>query len=290
MDVESLASNLESLDVNDNIYTSNQTDLEHLVNFNQDLKLDASSSQEETNSSASDIKLGEKDFDENEYQSEEEEKSHQLQDRRSSVLKKIEENVNLPTSSSTTESSNENRESTSDDDYMPVERNEEWRSQSKHIFILSEAGKPIYSLHGSEDDLVTFMGLLQALVSIIECDNENSLKHVIAGEHKIVFMHRNHLILVNVSNTPDMSIEQLELELTYCYNQILSVVTLSLITKIFSKHHNYDLRNKLTGTEKLLTNIVNRVGNDYGMLLNCVNSYPLQHESREQIADRKSVV
>jgi hypothetical protein len=128
------------------------------------------------------------------------------------------------------------------------------------------------------------MGLLQALVSIIECDEQNSLRHVVSGEHKIVFMHRTHLILVNVSKEPDICVEQLELELNYCYSQILSIVTLGLINKIFNKHHNYDLRNKLTGTEKLLTNIVNRVHNDYGMLLNCVNSYPLQHETREQIS------
>jgi hypothetical protein len=128
------------------------------------------------------------------------------------------------------------------------------------------------------------MGLLQALVSVIECDNENILRHVIAGEHKIVFMHKSHLIFVNVSKETDICVEQLELELNYCYNQILSVITLGLINKIFSKHHNYDLRNKLTGTEKLLTNIISRVKNDFGMLLNCVNSYPLQHETREQIS------
>ena len=145
------------------------------------------------------------------------------------------------------------------------------------------------------------MGLLQALVSIIEFDKQNSsnsetdeskeakndknsLRHVMAGELKIVFMHRSHLILVNVSREADVCTEQLELELNYCYNQILSVCTLSLINKIFAKHHNYDLRNKLTGTEKLLTNILRRLRDDYGMLLNCVNSYPVQYETREQIA------
>lgn len=54
--------------------------------------------------------------------------------------------------------------------------------------------------------------------------------------------------------------------------------------KIFTKHHNYDLRNKLSGTEKLLTNIINRFRNDYGMLLNCVNSYPLAQENRDQVS------
>jgi hypothetical protein len=167
---------------------------------------------------------------------------------------------------------------------VSIEQNDEWRSKSKHIFILSEAGKPIFSLHGNEVDLITFMGLLQALVSIIECDNGNKLNFVIAGDHKIVFIHKTHLILICVSSEPDICIEQLELELSYIYNQIISVCTLSLINKIFAKHHNYDLRNKLTGTEKLLTNISKRFKNDFGMLLNCVNSYPLQNETREQIS------
>ena len=132
--------------------------------------------------------------------------------------------------------------------------------------------------------LIAFMGLLQALVSIVECDNENKLNHVIAGEHKVVFLHKSHLIFICVSSEPDKCIEQLELELNYVYNQIISVVTLSLIEKIFARHHNYDLRNKLSGTEKLLTNIIKRFGTDFGMLLNCVTSYPLRFETRDQIA------
>ena len=29
---------------------------------------------------------------------------------------------------------------------VPIEQNDEWRTKSKHVFILSEAGKPIYTL------------------------------------------------------------------------------------------------------------------------------------------------
>jgi hypothetical protein len=140
------------------------------------------------------------------------------------------------------------------------------------------------SRHGNEVQLIAFMGLLQALVSIIECDDDNKLKCVIAGDHKFVFLHKSHLIFVCVSNEADTCVEQLEMELHYCYSQILSVVTLSFIEKIFSKHLNYDLRNKLSGTEKLLTNIVHRFNSDYGMLLNCVTSHPLQQETRDQIS------
>ena len=40
----------------------------------------------------------------------------------------------------------ENSEQTDDTINYPLEMNEEWRSKFKHLFILSEAGKPIYSL------------------------------------------------------------------------------------------------------------------------------------------------
>ncbi len=38
------------------------------------------------------------------------------------------------------------------------------------------------------------------------------------------------------------------------------------------------------GTEKLLSNIIKRLKNDYGMLLSCVNCHPLPFETREHIA------
>lgn len=128
------------------------------------------------------------------------------------------------------------------------------------------------------------MGLMQALNSVIECDKNNRLKYIIAGEHKFLFMHKDHLIFVNVSKEKNKCVEQLYLELQYIYYQIISVITLSLINKIFKTHHNYDLRNKLTGTEKLLDNIIKHMKNDYGMLLSCVSCYPLVQDTREQIA------
>lgn len=232
-------------------------------NNETDLKNSDQLEESETNN----FQLGQKDFDETELDHEQKEQDLSLKTRH------LSDNVGSPDDASE-----------DDEDSVQLTDNHEWKNKSKHIFILSESGKPIYSLNGSETKLMSFMGLLQALVSIIECDNENKLNHVIAGDHKIAFLHKSYLIFVCVCNEPDKSIEQLQLELNYVYNQIISIVTLSLIEKIFSRHPNYDLRNKLTGTEKLVTNIIKRFNNDYGMLLNCVNSYPLRFETRDQIA------
>ena len=43
------------------------------------------------------------------------------------------------------EQDSENLDSESNE-AIPIEQTDEWRTKSKHIFILSEAGKPIYSL------------------------------------------------------------------------------------------------------------------------------------------------
>lgn len=44
------------------------------------------------------------------------------------------------------EQDTENVDSSESNEAIPIEQTDEWRTKSKHIFILSEAGKPIYSL------------------------------------------------------------------------------------------------------------------------------------------------
>ena len=65
------------------------------------------------------------------------------------------------------------------DEISPTHESTEYMSfdcskQNKHMFVLSEAGKPIYVLHGDEDDhqIVAMCGVMQALVSYVaDCDD-----------------------------------------------------------------------------------------------------------------------
>lgn len=88
-----------------------------------------------------------------------------------------------------------------------------WRAQKKHIFILSQAGKPIYSRYSSEDKLVTVMGVMQALVSFVQAGSD-MIRSVHAGDTNFVFVVKGPLILVAVSKTLE-SVPQLTLQLTY---------------------------------------------------------------------------
>lgn len=59
---------------------------------------------------------------------------------------------------------------------------EAWRSHRKHVFVLSEAGKPIYTRYGSEDALSSSMGVMMALVSFVEAD-KNIIRSIHAGQN-----------------------------------------------------------------------------------------------------------
>lgn len=162
----------------------------------------------------------------------------------------------------------------------------EWKQQNKHVFILSEAGKPIYSRHGNEDKLVTLMGVMQALVSFVQ-ESGDIIRSFHAGEHKFVFLNKSPLILVCVSNTK-ASVPQLQNQLIYIYNQILSVLTYSQLRRIFEQRHNYDLRRLLGGAEKMLDNLIDIMDQDPSFLLTAVRSLPLDNSVREQIGQTLS--
>lgn len=50
------------------------------------------------------------------------------------------------------------------------------------MFVLSEAGKPIYSRYGSVEALSTTMGVMTALVSFVQSAGD-AIRAIYAGEH-----------------------------------------------------------------------------------------------------------
>lgn len=57
-----------------------------------------------------------------------------------------------------------------------------WRQHRKHVFVLSEAGKPIYSRYGSEEALSSTMGVMMALVSFVQ-SGDNIIRSVYSGKN-----------------------------------------------------------------------------------------------------------
>ena len=153
------------------------------------------------------------------------------------------------------------------------------------FILLDVIAFSLYCRYGNEDKLVTIFGVMQALVSFVQHSDSggDTIRSIISGEHKFVFLVREHLILVCVSRTTD-STQQILIQLSYVYNQILSVLTLSSLKKIFKQRRNYDLRRQLSGSEKFLDSLLNMMETEPGHLLGAVRCLPLENTIRDMIA------
>ncbi|XP_059475617.1 vacuolar fusion protein MON1 homolog A [Neocloeon triangulifer] len=178
--------------------------------------------------------------------------------------------------------------STQEEPSTPPERecwsSMEWRSKRKHIFILSKAGKPVYTRHGSEDKLATIFGVMQALVSFVETNQGDVIRSIHAGDSHFVFLVKDHVILVSVSKTGE-SVPQLVLQLMYVYNQIVSVLTKTQLTRIYEQRRNYDLRRLLAGAERLLDSLLDLTEREPAFLLGAIRCLPLASTVRDQISN-----
>lgn len=70
----------------------------------------------------------------------------------------------------------------------------------------------------------------------------------------------------------------------YVYNQVVSILTLSQLTRIFEQYNNFDLRRLLSGSERLINNVIDFTEKEPGFFLNGVECLPLSPSVRETIA------
>eukprot|EP00038_Savillea_parva_P002481 m.114717 g.114717 ORF g.114717 m.114717 type:complete len:491 (+) comp10854_c0_seq2:327-1799(+) len=157
----------------------------------------------------------------------------------------------------------------------------EWRAHDKHVFIFSIAGKPIYSRWGDEDKLASLFGVMQALVSFVQ-EDDDELQMIKAGDFRITFQVRGPIVLVMAARTGE-SQAQMMMQLNYVYNQVIFILTYSQLKRIFEQQINYDLRRMLTGTEKFIDNLTEFMDRNPSFFLGAVRCLPLTPGVREKI-------
>ncbi|VDP73402.1 unnamed protein product [Echinostoma caproni] len=158
----------------------------------------------------------------------------------------------------------------------------EWRQKDTHVFVLSEAGKPIYSRYGDESRLSSIIGVMQALVSFVATSGDE-LQSISAGERHFVFLRKPHLILVAFGRFRD-SKEHLGMMLDYVYSQILSLLTLQRLEMRFERQRNLDLRRLLVGDTRLISSIIDFVEDSFDAFLQAVTCVPLATNVRDAIS------
>ena len=159
---------------------------------------------------------------------------------------------------------------------------EVWRKHKKHVFVLSIAGKPIYTRYGDDQKLAPFMASMMALVSFVE-DSKDNIRYFIAGSVKVVFFVRGPIYLACISRNKDETVAELSRHLFFVHSQIVSTLTFSTITKILSKRPDFDLRGLLTDTDLVIDNLVHSFNHHLGLALGAIQPLSLRPDTRTKI-------
>jgi hypothetical protein len=115
-------------------------------------------------------------------------------------------------------------------------------------------------------------------------DSGDLIRSIRSGDTIISFLTKSPLILVGVSRNC-LSSQQLSVQLTYIYNQILFVLTHTQLTRIFQQRSNYDLRRMLSGSERLITHLSVSMDTDPSFFLSSVRCLSLATSMRDLISD-----
>ena len=115
-------------------------------------------------------------------------------------------------------------------------------------------------------------------------DAGDSIRSIRSADTIISFLNKAPLILVGVSRNR-LSAQQLTVQLTYIYNQILSILTLTQINRIFQQRSNYDLRRMLSGSERLITHLSASMDADPSFFLSAVRCLSLPTGVRDLISE-----
>eukprot|EP00761_Pharyngomonas_kirbyi_P013157 gb/GECH01013184.1/.p1 GENE.gb/GECH01013184.1/~~gb/GECH01013184.1/.p1 ORF type:complete len:1092 (+),score=267.62 gb/GECH01013184.1/:1-3276(+) len=155
-----------------------------------------------------------------------------------------------------------------------------WKNHKKHIFILSSAGKPVFSRYGDENMQSTLMGLLQAIVSFVQ-DSQDTVRCMYAGDHKFVFLLKGSLYFVAVASTTEPT-RYLADQLDFIHSLILSLLT-DAYEAAFQRKSSYDLRNLLGGTDACIHNLIHWMNTHLAYALHALPIVPLRSPIRTAV-------
>lgn len=124
---------------------------------------------------------------------------------------------------------------------------EKFERKLKQVFVISAAGKPIYSLHGDDDAVMGYMGVITTLIlTFQEGSWHQNLRTVSWGTTQIAIKTALPLYVVAILKLAHESLSVLSRQLDAVYSYFLMVLSKPTIDRNFMNRMNYDLRKVLT--------------------------------------------
>lgn len=150
-----------------------------------------------------------------------------------------------------------------------------------HYLILTQTGKPVYSLNGTESDYVEYLGVIQTLVSFFATEDQ-VLKSFKSKNTFFVFRVVPPLILVAIDKL-HRSETQLGHHLDILHAQILSTLTQSQLSKALTNRPNMDIRPLLGGTEVFLNALARDMASGDPVWFGALESLELRKAVRSKL-------
>ena len=153
---------------------------------------------------------------------------------------------------------------------------ERWIKHRKHLFVLTENGKPVLTRYGSTSDCAHIVGVFRTLVASAEVDGEVPVV-VESGGVRMVFGCFRSFVVVLVVRGLDEPVWALQLQLKYVYCQLLFMLT-GMVHERLEKRPSLDVSNDLHGHDRFFDGMVRALDHDiahYLVSVQCV-SFPYQ--------------
>ena len=135
----------------------------------------------------------------------------------------------------------------------------EWTSQELHLFIVTDAGKPVYSRYGTVQMLSPILCTCVAILGHMETLGEE-LNHFRAGNHTFVFLPKKPFVFIAVSKS-SLPVSYLFKQLNFLYSLFLSLFSEKVINQI-SQRPSCDFRQIAEGTKPAWDGVVNNMSED----------------------------
>ena len=147
-----------------------------------------------------------------------------------------------------------------------------WAQQELHLFIVTDAGKPVYSRYGTVQKLSPILCTCVAILGHMESLHEE-LNHFRAGSHTFVFLPKSPFVFIAVSKS-SLPVSYLFKQLNFLYNLFLSLFSENLINQL-SARPACDFRQIAEGTRPAWDGVVNNMSEDPAFIF--APSIPVSH-------------
>ncbi|CEP63001.1 guanine nucleotide exchange factor MON1 LALA0_S07e00166g [Lachancea lanzarotensis] len=161
--------------------------------------------------------------------------------------------------------------------------------QEKQFFILSSAGKPIFSMHGKDELVMGLMGIIHTVANYFKVHDTkiHSITNSGGGciKQNLVFIDKNPILLMAVSSREE-SLNDLSQQLDFLYSYLICTLSRRQLTRLFTKRENFDLRHFLTNTDfENLTHICESIANGFNpdFLLGALRCLTMRKSTRQAV-------